>query len=409
MRILHLATFLQGGAGRAIVDLVREQLQAGHAVTVVASGTGAPGYGNYQTYLDELEGLRVPVRLVDSMFVRAHAPNLAVVRAIDEIVRPGQEPQIIHAHGAIPSLVALLFAGARRTPLGIVQTMHGWGLVKTGDQVATDVAVLNLVDRVAVPSAESARMLASLGVAPARLAIVPYGVRADVPDPDDRDRQLIFDMGRARREGCLVIACVGTVSQRKNQVLIVEALARVAELPALAVFVGDGDDQDLRWAAAAHGVEARVRLHGYSRAARAIAAAADVLVLPSRSEGQPVAVLEAFCDGTLVAVSDIPELVELVEDGMTGLTFAAGDAGSLASALVGIARLPNTTRRALRERARARYASRFTVTAMANSYAALYRAIADGAGERRTDVRRGGPAGPPVPAEPEGSALRTPA
>ena len=54
MRILHLTTFLQGGAGRIIVELAREQQRQGHEVMVVASRRGAPGYGNYQEYLQTL-------------------------------------------------------------------------------------------------------------------------------------------------------------------------------------------------------------------------------------------------------------------------------------------------------------------------------------------------------------------
>jgi glycosyltransferase involved in cell wall biosynthesis len=377
VRILHLATFLQGGAGRVIVDLVREQHRAGHEVTVVASGSGAPGYGNYQAYLEDLAALGISVRLVDSMFERSHAPNLAVVAALDEMFRPGYEPHVIHAHAAIPSLVALLFAGSRRTRISILQTMHGWGMVKTADQVATDVTVLNLVDRVAVPSAHSARMLASLGVAPSRITLVPYGVRSEMSEPDDRDQDTLLEMTRARHNGKFVVACVGTIGTRKNQSLLVEAIARLTDTPVLCVFVGDGDDQELRAAVAAHQMQDRVRVHGYSRAARRLAAGADLLVLPSQSEGQPIAVLEAFCDGTLVAVSDIPELVELVEDGLTGFTFTTGRAAALADAIAGIASMPNSTRRAVRARARARYSAHFTVSAMADHYVSIYQTLPD--------------------------------
>ena len=38
MRILHLTTFLQGGAGRVIAALAVAQRQQGHTVTVVADG-----------------------------------------------------------------------------------------------------------------------------------------------------------------------------------------------------------------------------------------------------------------------------------------------------------------------------------------------------------------------------------
>ncbi len=155
--------------------------------------------------------------------------------------------------------------------------------------------------------------------------------------------------------------------------------------PAFCVFVGDGDDGELRDAIRRAGVDARVRVHGYSRVARQVAAAADVLVLPSLSEGQPVAVLEAFCDGTLVVVSDIPELSELVPDGTHGFCFTSGRAESLAEVLARVAALSNSTRRAIRERARARYAERFTVPAMAGAYSVIYQGLTSAL---RADRRR---------------------
>jgi glycosyltransferase involved in cell wall biosynthesis len=371
MKILHLTTFLQGGAGRVITDLALEQQKAGHDVRVMTSLTGTAGYGNYDGYLDELNAAGVELRQVDSMFHRQHAPNLSVVRALLEWYAPGREPQVIHPHAAVPGMVALLFAGARRLGATMVQTMHGWGEVKSGDQVATDVTVLNLMDRVVVASRHSVDTLVSLGVSPSRIAMVPYGVRAEGVALDERDAELLVEMTRRRRQGALVIACVGTVGVRKNQQLLVEALSALPALPVLCVFVGDGDIDALNEAVEREGIGDIVRVHGYSRAARRLAGAADLLVLPSRSEGQPVSVLEAFCDGTLVAVSDIPELTELVADDL-GFRFASGSARGLAATLKQVAGLPNHTRRTLRERTRARYQARFTVEAMTRDYLALY-------------------------------------
>ena len=384
MKILHLTTFLQGGAGRIVTDLALEQQKAGHDVRVMTSLSGSAGYGNYQGYLDELTEAGVLWRQFDSMFLRQHAPNLSVVRALLDWYAPGLEPQVIHAHAAVPGMVALLFAGARRVNATMVQTMHGWGQVKSGDQVATDVTVLNLMDRVVVASRHSVDTLVSLGVAPSRIAMIPYGVRGEGVAPDDRDAELLVEMTRRRRQGALVIACVGTVGVRKNQQLLVEALSSLPTLPALCVFIGDGDIDGLSEAVERAGIGDIVRVHGYSRAARRLAGAADLLVLPSRSEGQPVSVLEAFCDGTLVAVSDIPELTELVADDL-GFRFPSGNATALAATLKQVAGLPNHTRRTLRERTRARYQARFTVEAMTRDYLALYSNLMTAP---PTDVRR---------------------
>jgi glycosyltransferase involved in cell wall biosynthesis len=60
--------------------------------------------------------------------------------------------------------------------------------------------------------------------------------------------------------------------------------------------------------------------------------AAKFLVLPSiRKEMFPVTVLEAFSNCLPVICSDLSSLRELVEPGITGLTFPPGDASALAA------------------------------------------------------------------------------
>jgi glycosyltransferase involved in cell wall biosynthesis len=382
MKILHLTTFLQGGAGRVVVDLITEQRRAQHDVALITSRTGAPGYGHYPAYLEALYRLDVSVQFVDSLFTREPAANLAVVRALDARFPPGAEPAVLHAHAAVPSHIALTFAGARRRPLAIVQTMHGWGVNKSPAQTAADIAVMNLVDRVAVPSRHAADLLAGLGVGPRRTTVVPYGISPLPASRDTRDDDALVEIDRARRHGAFVLACVGTIGPRKNQRLLVEALALVPRHVALhCVFVGDGDADGLRAAAESAGVAHRIQVLGYRPAARQIAALADALVLPSESEGQPLAVLEAFLDGTLVVVSDIPELTELVVHDQTGLTFPAGNAAALADTLARLVSLPEPLRQAMRAQARAQHLN--TVAGMALRYQELYaRAIDAGAGSR---------------------------
>jgi glycosyltransferase involved in cell wall biosynthesis len=363
--ILHLTTFLQGGAGRAIVALAVAQHRAGHYVTVVTSKTGPAGYGNYGEYIEQLGAAGVRVRRVDSMFARDYAANLAVVRALQEMFAPREAIDLIQTHAAIPSLVALTFAGMRRVPSAIVQAMHGWGVRKTPEQTATDVALLNLVHRVVVPSVQAREQLSSLGVPVHRIDVVPYGVSESGAELDSRDRALVASMIESRRDGKLVVAAIGTIGERKNQRLLVEALT-TADAPrdVFCVFVGDGDTAELAGAIAAAGVTEKCRIHGYSAAARRIAAAADVFVLPSRNEGQPLSVLEAFADCVLVAVSDIPELVELVDDGVTGSIFHLDDPESLARVLARFVSMPASETSAMRGRARQVYRATFTESAM---------------------------------------------
>jgi glycosyltransferase involved in cell wall biosynthesis len=381
--ILHLTTFLQGGAGRAITTLALAQHRDGHRVTVVASKTGPVGYGNYDDYVDRLLAAGVRVRLVDSMFARDPASNVAVLGVLQDLFAPDDTIDVIHTHAAIPSLVALTFAGSRRASPAIVQTMHGWGLRKTAEQTETDVTLLNLVHRVVVPSLQSQEQLSSLGVSPRRVDVVPYGVGDPDTELSSRDRALVDAMEKARRAGRLVVAAVGTIGDRKNQRLLVEALATTdAPSDVFCVFVGDGQTTELAAAIGQTGLSDKCRVHGYSAAARQIAAAADVFVLASRNEGQPLSVLEAFADGVLVAVSDSPELAELVDDGVTGCLFHVDDAASLARVLSKFAAMPAPAASAMRGRARQVYSATFTEGAMVARYGGVYERVRAGVAER---------------------------
>jgi glycosyltransferase involved in cell wall biosynthesis len=171
--------------------------------------------------------------------------------------------------------------------------------------------------------------------------------------------------------------------------MIIEAMHVAAERAnVFCAFIGDGDTTSLSSAVQRTGLGDRCAIHGYSRAARRIAAAADVLVLPSRSEGQPLSVLEAFADGVLVAVSRIPELVELVDDGVTGMVFDANDAVALADTLAAIARTPADERAAMRRRARQVFLANFSATAMTRKYFSTYQGLGRDRGRGpRSEVR----------------------
>jgi glycosyltransferase involved in cell wall biosynthesis len=62
--------------------------------------------------------------------------------------------------------------------------------------------------------------------------------------------------------------------------------------------------------------------------------AATVLVLPSRSEGLPRIVVEAFCRGRAVVAARSGGIPDLVSDGENGLLVPAEDPNSLADALL---------------------------------------------------------------------------
>jgi len=94
----------------------------------------------------------------------------------------------------------------------------------------------------------------------------------------------------------------------------------------------------------------------------------DILVMPSRAEGLPVALLEGMASGCVPVVSDLPSgIPEIVENGISGFRVKAGDVAGFAEAVLRLA----SDRRALRsmsDEAAARIEARFNVKRQAPEY-----------------------------------------
>src|SRR5947207_13295313 len=122
MHILHITTFLQGGAGLAITKLAAGQAAAGHQVTVVTSRTGDEDYGNYPQWLHELSASGVEVLQVDSTFKRNVSLHIAALRLVREAIDVNNL-SLIHTHAAIPSMLGLLLRSGTEHSISILQTM----------------------------------------------------------------------------------------------------------------------------------------------------------------------------------------------------------------------------------------------------------------------------------------------
>jgi glycosyltransferase involved in cell wall biosynthesis len=98
----------------------------------------------------------------------------------------------------------------------------------------------------------------------------------------------------------------------------------------------------------------------------------DVLVMPSRNEGLPVALLEAAAAGVVPVVSDLPSgIPEVVEPGVTGFRPAPGDIRAFADAVERLATdrlLVESISRAIRDRVSLQY----EVRACTSAYQALF-------------------------------------
>ena len=116
---------------------------------------------------------------------------------------------------------------------------------------------------------------------------------------------------------------------------------------------------------------ANVRLLGHRRDVPDLLSAADVFVLPSRSEGSPGALLEAMALGVPIVATDIAPVWELVGRGGIARLLEPGDHDGLAEAISSLLEDPAASR-VMGETGRARFFEHFTIDRVAKRMIEFY-------------------------------------
>jgi glycosyltransferase involved in cell wall biosynthesis len=214
-------------------------------------------------------------------------------------------------------------------------------------------------DAVLAVSAASAAALREAGVS-REIEVVPNAAPPPPPASASADRG-----GQVR-----VAYLGGFANPAKGGDVLVEALRSIApaELPPITL-AGAGEPP----AAAGELIgRDRVTWAGWLSGAEkdALLASASILVIPSRSEGLPMALLEAMSWGMAVIATRVGGIPEAIESGEDGLLVEPGDSEGLAQGLRTLAGDPGLCER-LGERARGR-AARFGREEVAERLAALY-------------------------------------
>lgn len=134
-------------------------------------------------------------------------------------------------------------------------------------------------------------------------------------------------------DGAFVVGIVARLAPVKNHAMLLRALHAMADDTHL-VLVGDGPERfPLQQLAGELGVAARVHFAGAIVAPDNLHQYFEVSVLCSRSEGFPNTVIEALAARRAVVATSVGGIVDVIEEGTTGLLVASDDSQALAQAL----------------------------------------------------------------------------
>jgi D-inositol-3-phosphate glycosyltransferase len=231
-----------------------------------------------------------------------------------------------------------------RLDLPLVSTFHTLARVKSesGDpeparRDRAEAAIIGCSDAITASSSTEEAQLVSLYDAPAdRIEIVPPGVDHAFFSPGDQ-RGARFALGLGDEP---VLLFVGRVQPLKRLGVAVEVLARIDRRDATLVVVGgpSGSQGEVELAR----VRARAEELGVAHRIRWVAPvphhllstyyrAADVCLVPSRSESFGLVALEAAACGIPVVAAAVGGLRSIVEHGRTGFLVEGGDPAHVAA------------------------------------------------------------------------------
>ncbi len=366
MRILHLITNLEpDGAQTALLDLLRHA-QSGSDDFTVGYLVGRPR---------ALEG-REPLGCHILDLSLGGRPDPLLLGRLTHMLR-ARRYDLVHTHlvhAGIAGKLAAALAGS--TP--VVTTRHyawdhkeGTFLYRLENRLTRRCAAV-----IAVSDAVRAYLIDRKIARAEQVVTIPNGVDLDRFDPSAMRRNR-DDLAAAPR-----IGMVGRLHPQKGHSVGLRAFSTILRRypdASLEIVGSGGLRESLEREAGELGIAGRVHFHGsipHADIARHMAGW-DLAMFPSLWEGFGIAAAEAMAMELPVVASRVEGLMEVVEDGTTGLLVPSDDPGALAEAVLRL--LSNRAEAgAMGRRGRIRIADRFSVQRGAARIRSVYESVLTG-------------------------------
>ncbi len=362
MRVLHVVKKFPpaiGGDATAVAALARAQRRAGDEVTVLTFATGGPGDASVHRV-----GPGVTDRALDRITWR-RLRGLAAMRRWGRTNLPALEPDVVHAHAVDVGWAVSPIAAESGIPS--VLTCHGvWFPVhgRRSLRGRLEIALARRGRHRAVTSVDSASVAALHTAGFDRAVVVPNGVDLDEfsgPRARQRPFRFLFAGRHEPQKGLDVLLRACAILRREAREAFVVDLVGAGDLTA-----------KLEAEARRAGLDGIVRFPGALPRADLVAAfrSADAFVLPSRYEGFPVTILEAWAAELPVIATTVGGIPDVCgPDG--GLLVPPEDPAALAEAMATLLRDP-TRRDALAATGHALARDRYSWDAVAVRYRDVY-------------------------------------
>jgi len=351
-----LAAARQGGLERVVEMLAAEQGSRAHVAAVLA-----PDDMFDHPFVEHVRASGVPITVI-AVHPRAYHREFSALRRVIRDV----SPDVVHTHGYHADIVG--GAAARTSGVATVSTAHGFtgGGLRNRIYEILQTRALRSADAVIAVSRTLVERLTRERVRPERLHHIRNGYVPATPLGRAEARERL-GLDPATR----VVGWVGRFSREKGADVMIAALTKAGGEWRLSMVGAGGEREALENDARSAGVMDRVIWHGGVPHAGALMRAFDAFVLSSRTEGTPIALLEAMAAGVPVVATRVGGVPDVVGDA-DAILVAPDQPAAIGAALDEIARDPGAAvRRA--ESARARLEREFGAAAWLRAVDDVYR------------------------------------
>jgi glycosyltransferase involved in cell wall biosynthesis len=370
IRVLHIITRMDvGGSTENTVLSVIRMPRPEFVCSLISGQTTDPPPGLAESLS------RAGVPWIQLRHLRRPVNPIADCRVLWQLRRAIRRlgPDIVHTHSSKAGFLGRLAARAAGVP-HIVHTPHGHVFEGYFSPVATRAFTLlervaaRWTDRIITLSDDEAQDHLRLRIGrPGQFVTIPSGVDLDTVRAAS-PASLV--------SGRPVIGAVARLVPVKGLQYLIDAAPEILRRcpDARFLLVGDGEMRPaLEAQADALGLSDRIVFTGFREDIPALIAGMDVFVLPSINEGMGRVLVMAMVLGKPIVATRVGGVAELLGDGEAGLLVPPRDPAALAEATTTLLR--DATRASALAEAGRRRASRYSVEAMLEALARLYREV----------------------------------
>ena len=307
-----------GGSGAVATELGLALARRGHEVHFIsyASPFRLRGFAE-RVFFHEVDTAISHYPLFD------HFPyDLALASKQYEVARR-ERLDVLHVHYAIPHATTAWLARemlASERAIRVITTLHGTDITLVGQEAnfydITKFSIERSDEVTAVSSFLRDETYRTFGCVGCNVRVIPNFVNLEEYQPDAAAHREAFAPANHK-----VITHISNFREVKRVKDVVRIFARIRKaMPATLLMVGDGPERrDAEKEAEQLGILPDVRFLGRLDRVATILQASDLFLLPSQSESFGLAALEAMACGVPAVASKVGGLIEVIEDGRSGI------------------------------------------------------------------------------------------